>query len=115
MIELLGLFAFVAVGVFLVGAVAVGFVMLKLVVWLLFLPFRLLGWLLFLPFLLLKGLFGVLIRCRAAPDRGHRWRDRCHSHRRRRHPAPGAPADLGTTRVGRCRARGSTRRCLTDC
>ena len=62
MIELLGLFAFVAVGVFLVGAVAVGFVMLKLVVWLLFLPFRVLGWLLFLPFLLLKGLFGVLIR-----------------------------------------------------
>ena len=50
MIELLGFFAFVAVGVFLVGAVAVGFVMLKLV-----------AWLLFLPFLLLKGLFGVLI------------------------------------------------------
>ena len=61
MIELLGLFAFVAVGVFLVGAVAVGFVMLKLVAWFLFLPFRLLGWSLFLPFLLLKGLFGVLI------------------------------------------------------
>ena len=43
MIELLGLFAVVAAGVFLVGAVAVGFVMLKLVAWLLFLPFRLLG------------------------------------------------------------------------
>ena len=61
MIELLGLFALVAVGVFLVGTVAVVFVMLKLVAWILFLPFRLLGWLLFLPLLLLKGLFGVLV------------------------------------------------------
>ena len=81
MIELFGLFGLVAVGVFLVGAVAVAFVMLRLV-----------DWLLFLPLLLLKGLFGVAGRSGASPGCGHRWYDRRSRHY---HPDPTVPADLG--------------------